>query len=122
MNVLVNVPIWVYFVIMGITFMVTHVVAYDPNRVVTRSSGLTTVMRIGSSVILLVGLLIMQPAAPATLLLALGLSALGGYLSGRAAPPPRVPAPEDDTQEPQKPQSAAENRPDTDQPTPGEDR
>ena len=90
MNVLTNVPIWVYFVIMAITFMFTHVVAYKPNKVTTRSSGLTTVMRIGSSVILLVGLLVMQPAVPVTLLLALALAALGGFLSGSAAPPPKV--------------------------------
>lgn len=90
MNVLVNVPIWVYFVIMAITFMFTHVVAYKPDKVVTRSNGLTTLMRIGSSVLLLIGLLLMQPAEPVTLLLALALSAVGGYLSGTAAPPPRV--------------------------------
>jgi len=89
MNVLTSVPIWVYFVIMAITFMFTHVVAYKPNKVTTRSSAVTTTMRIGSSVILLVGLLVMQPAVPVTLLLALALAALGGFLSGTAAPPPK---------------------------------
>lgn len=89
MSVLANVPIWVYFIIMAITFMFVHVVAYDPNRVPTRNAGATTAMRIGSSVVLLIGLLIMQPAVPISLLLALGLSALGGFLSGRASPQPR---------------------------------
>lgn len=90
MSVLANIPIWVYFVVMAITFMVMHVLAYDPNRKTTRGAGATTAMRVGSSVILLIGLLVMQPADPVTLLLALALAAVGGHLSGRAAPPPRA--------------------------------
>lgn len=92
MTFLASVPIWVYFVIMAITFMTVHVVAFNPNRQSTRGAG-TTAMRLGSSGLLLVALLVMRPAAPVTLLVALGLSALGGYLSGRAAPPlkPREP-------------------------------
>jgi len=89
LSVLANLPIWVYFVIMAVTFMALHVVSFDPNRRVTRGAAATTAMRVGSSVILLIGLLVMQPAVPVTLLLALALAALGGYLSGKAAPPPR---------------------------------
>ncbi len=92
MTFLASVPIWVYFVIMAVTFMTVHVVAFNPNRQSARGAG-TTAMRLGSSGLLLVALLVMRPAAPVTLLVALGLSALGGYLSGRAAPPlkPREP-------------------------------
>ena len=96
MSVLVNVPIWVYFVVMAVTFMIFHVITYDPNRPTTRGPGATTAMRIGSSVILLLGLLVMQPAVPVTLLAALALAVLGGYLSGKAAPPPRQKVPADE--------------------------
>src|SRR5690606_23447616 len=46
-----------------------------------------TAMRVLSSALLLVALVFVDPAAPATVLLALLAGGLGGFLSGRAAPP-----------------------------------
>lgn len=84
MNLLSNVPNWVFYVVLGITFLVVHAVSFRPNEQGARGRVLKRVL---SSVALLVGLLVVNPTEPASLLAALGAAALAGYLSGRAAPP-----------------------------------
>ena len=84
MNLLSNVPGWVFYVVLGITFLVVHAMSFRPNEPGARGRVLKRVL---SSVALLVGLLVVNPTEPASLLVALGAAALAGYLSGRAAPP-----------------------------------
>lgn len=88
MNLLSSIPVWVYYVILLITFIGSHVLAFEPTNL-GRKPGLRAVMRIGSSLLLLVGLVIIQPSEPATVLLALLSAGLGGFVSGKAAPPYR---------------------------------
>ena len=88
MDFLSNLPLWVYYVILAITFMGAHVLAFNPGTP-ARKPAVSTAMRIGSSLILLVGLLLIRPADPGSILLALAAAAAGGYVSGKAAPPPK---------------------------------
>lgn len=88
MDLLSNIPVWVYYVILLITFVGAHVLAFAPNDS-GRNAGLRGAMRIGSSLLLLVGLVLIQPAEPGSILLAILAAALGGFVSGRAAPPVR---------------------------------
>lgn len=82
MDFLGSIPMWVYFVALGITFMAAHVFGYRPG---TNPKG-NLALRIASSVILLVALLIVNPAQPTTVLAALPIAAVAGYVSGRSAP------------------------------------
>lgn len=91
MDFLGSIPMWVYFVALGVTFMAAHVFGYRPGA---NPKG-NLALRIASSVILLVALLIVNPAQPTTVLAALPIAAVAGYVSGRSAPalkaaPPRA--------------------------------
>lgn len=90
MNLLSSIPVWAYYVILVITFMGAHVLAFSPSET-GRKAGTRGAMRIGSSVLLLIGLVLIQPSEPGSILLALAAAALGGFVSGRAAPPMRLP-------------------------------
>ncbi len=89
MDFLGSIPLWVYFVVLGITFMVTHVIGYRPGA---NPRG-NLLLRIASSVMLLVALLLVNPANPTALLAALPIAAAAGFVSGRSAPAikPRTP-------------------------------
>lgn len=84
MNLLANLPLWVYWVVLGITFIVVHAVAFQPTRPESKGRMLKRVL---ASAALLVALVLVQPTEPGTILLALLAAAVGGYLSGKAAPP-----------------------------------
>lgn len=84
MGLLASLPVWVLWVVVGVTFFAAHVIAFRPGR---RAAGSRTAMRVLSSALLLVALVFVDPATPATVLLALLAGGLGGFLSGRAAPP-----------------------------------
>lgn len=84
MNMLSSVPYWVFYIILAVTFLVVHAISFRPSEQEARGRVLKRVL---SSVALLVGLVVVQPSEPASLLVALGAAALAGYLSGRAAPP-----------------------------------
>lgn len=81
---LASLPGWVYYVVLGVTFLVVHAVAFRPNEPGAKGRVLKRVL---SSIALLVGLIVMQPNEPSSLLLALPAAVVAGYLSGRAAPP-----------------------------------
>lgn len=87
MNLLAAIPVWLYFVVLALTFVGAHVVAYRPRKAPSRSMG-AAAARVGASVLLLVALVVVRPDEPATVLLALVASVAGGVLSGRAAPAP----------------------------------
>lgn len=87
MNLLSAIPVWYYFVMLALTFMGAHVLAYRPDAVPSRP-GLATAARIGSSLLLLLALIVVQPDAPGSILLAMGASVAGGIVSGRSTPPP----------------------------------
>lgn len=97
MDLLSSIPVWAYYVILVITFMGAHVLAFSPSAT-GRKAAAQGAMRIGSSVLLLVGLVLIQPGEPGSILLALGAAALGGFVSGRAAPPVKRVAPEAETE------------------------
>ncbi len=84
MSLLSSLPAWVYYVVLGATFLVAHAISFRPGAPDARGR---VIKRVLSSVILLVGLVVVQPAEPASLLVGLPAAALSGYLSGRAAPP-----------------------------------
>lgn len=90
MGVLSSIPVWVYFVVLLITYMATHVLTFDPARGLRGRAAL--VARIGASLLLLLALIAFNRDEPATLLIALLLSVLGGFLSGRSTPPPKAAA------------------------------
>lgn len=92
MDLLSSIPVWVYFVILVATFMGAHVLAFVPNDT-GRKAAARGAMRIGSSLFLLVGFVLIQPNEPGSILLAMGAAAVGGFVSGRAAPPVRQPRP-----------------------------
>lgn len=85
MSLLRAVPLWGYFVVLGAAFLTGHVLAYRPRAAGRR--GRRVLGRWGSSLLLLLGLLLVSNQAPATILPALALAAAGGVLSGRSAPP-----------------------------------
>lgn len=83
---LASIPFWVYAVVLVITFVLMHAMFFV-QRMEVKNRGLLFVGRIGSSFILLAGLLVIQPDMPVTILAALALAVLAGYVSGRSAPP-----------------------------------
>ncbi|HET8984633.1 MAG TPA: hypothetical protein VFN03_02630 [Trueperaceae bacterium] len=86
MNLLASIPVWVYTAILIITFIGAHVLAFRPNE--PGGKGIVrAAMRVGSAVLLVVGIVLVQPHEPGSVLLAIGAAALGGFVSGRAAPP-----------------------------------
>lgn len=89
------IPYWVYFVGLAVTFMFAHVIGFKPSA---NPRG-NLPLRIGSSLLLLVALLIVDPEQPARALIALPIAAAAGFVSGRSAPAlkPRAPA-EDEKQ------------------------
>lgn len=87
MEFLAAVPVWVYFVMILLTYVVVHVLTFDPARLLP--AGRAFLGRMGSAVLLLVALVLFRREEPLTLLLALGLAALGGFLSGRSTHPPK---------------------------------
>ncbi len=89
MTFLTNLPIWVYFIILSVTFMVVHVLALraDQPQNRTRSIG----GRVASSIILLLALVFLNPADPGSVLLSLLAAAVAGFVSGRTATPPLPP-------------------------------
>ncbi len=92
MNVLSNLPTWLYWAILLITFVGAHVLVYNPGAP-ARTPLVGTALRVGSSLILLLGLVLINTSDPGSILLALFAAALGGFLSGKGAPPPKtVPA------------------------------
>ncbi len=84
MNPLASLPWWVLWVVLGVTFVAVHALSFRPRR---EPGGAGALMRVVSSALLLAGLVLVDPAEPATVLLALAAAALAGFLSGRAAPP-----------------------------------
>ena len=89
MTFLASIPIWGYFIILAITFMVVHVLALRANQPQNRVRSIGG--RIASSLILLLALVFLNPAEPGRVLLALFGSALAGFVSGRTATPPLPP-------------------------------
>lgn|SRR5690625_972226 len=83
---LASIPFWVYAVVLVITFVLMHAMFFV-QRTEVKNRGLLFMGRIGSSFILLAGLLVVQPDTPVTILAALALAAFAGYVSGRSAPP-----------------------------------
>ena len=77
MEFLAAVPVWVYFVMILLTYVVVHVLTFDPARLLP--AGRAFLGRMGSAVLLLVALVLFRREEPLTLLLALGLAALGGF-------------------------------------------
>ena len=70
MTFLANIPIWVYFIVLALTFMVVHVLALRANQPQNRLRSIGG--RVASSILLL---------------LALFVSAVAGFVSGRTATP-----------------------------------
>lgn len=89
MNFLASIPIWVYFIILAITFMVVHVLALRANQPQNRVKNILG--RVGSSLILLIALFFLNPEDPGSLLVSLFVAALAGFISGRTATPPPLP-------------------------------
>lgn len=83
---LAGIPFWGYAIILVLTFVVMHAVFFV-QRTEAKNKTLLFIGRIGSSFVLLAGLLVVDPAFAPSLLLALALAALAGYISGRSAPP-----------------------------------
>ena len=101
MTFLANIPIWLYFVILAITFMVVHVMALRANQPKNRARSLGG--RVLSSLLLLLALVFLNPADPGSLLLSLFGAAVAGFVSGRTATPPLPPRQE----QPAEPQDTA---------------
>lgn len=83
---LAGIPFWAYAIVLVLTFVVMHALFFV-QRTEAKNKTLLFIGRIGSSFVLLAGLLIIDPAFAPSLLLALALAALAGYISGRSAPP-----------------------------------
>jgi len=81
-----SIPLWGYFIVLGLAFLTGHLVAYRPDPAMGR--GRRTAGRWGSSLLLLVGLLVVSNRNVATVLPAVLLAGVGGVISGRAAPAP----------------------------------
>ena len=84
MTLLHSIPIWGYFVLLGLAFLTAHLVAYRPSPELTRRR--RTLTRWGSSLLFLAGLLLVSNERVGTIIPALLLAALGGVVSGRTAP------------------------------------
>ena len=83
MNLLASLPVWVFYVVLGITFVVMHALAFRPGQGAGPSR---VVKRVLSSALLLVGVIVVDPNEPASVLLALAAAAAAGFISGRSAP------------------------------------
>lgn len=94
MTFLASIPIWVYFIVLALTFMVVHVLALRADQPQNRLRSIGG--RVASSVLLLLALIFLNPQDPATVLLALFVAAVAGFVSGRTATPQLPPR----TQEP----------------------
>lgn len=85
MSVLQSVPLWGYFIVLGLAFLGGHLLGLRPDpdlRPGRRMAG-----RWGSSLLLLASLLLVSPAHVATILPSVALAFAGGLVSGRTAPP-----------------------------------
>jgi hypothetical protein len=80
------VPLWGYFIVLGAAFLTGHLLAFRPDP--TMGRGRRMAGRWGSSLLLLIGLLVVSNRNVATILPAVVLAALGGVVSGRTAPAP----------------------------------
>jgi hypothetical protein len=80
------IPVWGYFIVLGLAFILGHLLAFRPDPTMRRGRRLAG--RWGSSLLLLLGLLLVSNRAVATILPAVLLALLGGVVSGRTAPPP----------------------------------
>ena len=89
MTFLAAIPIWVYFIILAITFMVVHVMALRANQPENRARSVGG--RVASSLILLAALVFLDTTQPASVLLSLFSAAVAGFVSGRTATPPLPP-------------------------------
>lgn len=89
MTFLASIPIWVYFIILAVTFMVVHVMALRANQPQNRLRSILG--RVGSSLILLLALFFLNPAEPGSVLISLPGAASAGFVSGRTATPPLPP-------------------------------
>lgn len=97
MTFLASIPIWVYFVILAVTFMVVHVLALRANQPKNRLRSVAG--QVGASILLLMALVFLNRNDPATVLIALIASAVAGFISGRTATPqlpPRSQEPDHD--------------------------
>lgn len=89
MTFLAAIPIWGYFIILAVTFMVVHVLALRADQPQNRVRSIGG--RVVSSLVLLLALLFLDPTEPASILLALFAAAVAGFISGRTATPPLPP-------------------------------
>lgn len=83
---LAGIPFWVYAIVLVITFVLMHAMFFV-QRTEAKNRTFLFIGRIGSSFILLAGLLIIDPGTPGSILIALLIAALAGFVSGRSAPP-----------------------------------
>ncbi len=87
MSFLASIPVWAYFVILALMFMTTHLLAMKPDR--TPKRGTAIAGGLGSSLLLLLGLITVNGEVPGSVLLALAAAAAGGVVSGLTARPPK---------------------------------
>ncbi len=88
MSFLSAIPLWGYFIVLGLAFLTGHLLSFRPDP--TMGRGRRMAGRWGSSLLLLIGLLIVSNHNVATILPAVVLAALGGVVSGRTAPAPQA--------------------------------
>ncbi|HRN19106.1 MAG TPA: hypothetical protein PLU66_08490 [Trueperaceae bacterium] len=86
MDLLAAVPVWAYFVLLLLTYVVAHILTFDPGRLLPKRRAF--IGRLGSAVLLLLALVFFQRDDPVTLLLSLSLAVAGGFVSGRSTLPP----------------------------------
>ncbi len=84
MSLLSAIPVWGYFIVLGLAFITGHLLAFHPDPAMGR--GRRMAGRWGSSLLLLVGLLMVSNRNVASVLPSLVLALLGGVVSGRTAP------------------------------------
>lgn len=87
MGLLLAIPNWAYFLVLLVTYVVVHVLAFDPRRLL--KGRLAFWGRMASAILLLLALVTFRREEPTSLLLALALSTTGGFLSGRSTLPPK---------------------------------
>ncbi len=90
MEFLAAVPVWVYFVVILVTYVAVHVLTFDPTKLIPERRAFLG--RTGSAVLLLLALVLFRREEPITLLVALALAVAGGFVSGRSTHPPKPPA------------------------------